>query len=415
MKKLARILTVLMLASMLLAALPLSVFAAEVYYVNGTVGEPLYYLFFNDEYDIVEYTECSSRIPGVDIIIPGDGKVAISGTPTSEGHYVMEISVYTQRAGCTNIVLDVTIVEELKIPVVTKNPVSEKVVEGESATFIARATDVSWYEWHIAIGEADLSCDELASYFGGNVSASCPDGETLVIYNIPTGLNGAYIWCKFVGQNGSVSSDAARLTVIRKEDATPEITKHPTDETVEEGGEAVFVAKAKYARYYLWQLVSPDGMVFDCGTAHLTFPQLKVDGEETERLKLSNIPLELDGYKIQCMFTAGDTVVSNRAALYVTEKPTEPTEESTEPPTEEPTAAPTEAPAKPPKEEPTEASRENSDGKDFSDKINSNNRKDEDEEKGGSNTLLIVLIAAVAVVAVAGIGSFTVLKLKKSI
>ena len=175
------------------------------------------------------------------------------------------------------------------------------------------------------------------------------------------------------------------------------------------------VAKAKYARYYLWQLVSPDGMVFDCGTAHLTFPQLKVDGEETERLKLSNIPLELDGYKIQCMFTAGDTVVSNRATLHVTEKPTEPTEESTEPPAEETTAASTEATAEIPTEEPTETSSETGNVKDFSDKINSNNRKEKDEGKDSRNTLLIVLIAAVAVVAVAGIGCFTILKLKKSI
>ena len=163
-------------------------------------------------------------------------------------------------------------------------------------------------------------------------------------------------------------------------------------------------------------------MVFDCGTAHLTFPQLKVDGEETERLKLSNIPLELDGYKIQCMFTAGDTVVSNRATLHVTEKPTEPTEESTEPteestepPAEETTAASTEATAEIPTEEPTETSSETGNVKDFSDKINSNNRKEKDEGKDSRNTLLIVLIAAVAVVAVAGIGCFTILKLKKSI
>ena len=406
MKKLARILAVLMLASMLLAALPLTASAAEVYYVNGTVGESLYYVFFNDNYDIVEYTDSTGNVPGVNVIIPSDGQVAISGTPTQAGHFVLEVSVYTQRAGCTNIVLDITIVEALKIPEVTKSPTSETVVEGESATFIARATDVSWYDWHIAIGGADLSCDELASYFGGKVYASCTDGETLVIYNIPPELNGAYIWCNFVGQDGSASSGTARLTVIREEDATPKITKNPTDETVEEGGEAVFLAQAKYTQHYMWQLVSPDGVIFDCDTVHLTFPQLKVAGEKTERLELSNIPLELDGYQVQCMFTAGDTVVSNRATLHVTEKPTEPTEESTEPPTKEPTEEPTE----PPTEEPTEASRETAPGRDFSDR-NGSSRKDKDEE-GGSNTVLIVLIAALAAVAVAAIAGFTIIKLR---
>ena len=101
MKRMARILAVLMLASMLLAALPLTAAAAEVYYVNGTVGESLYYVFFNDNYDIVEYTESAGNVPGVKIIVPSDGQVAISGTPTQAGHFVLEISVYTQRAGCT--------------------------------------------------------------------------------------------------------------------------------------------------------------------------------------------------------------------------------------------------------------------------------------------------------------------------
>jgi hypothetical protein len=203
--------------------------------------------------------------------------------------------------------------------------------------------------------------------------------------------------------------------VVPLEDASPVVTKHPTSETVEEGGYAEFVARAKYAQEYLWRLVTPNGNVYDCDYIQNYFPGLKVSGATTERLTLSNIPLELDGYKIQCMFTAGDTVVSNRATLHVTEKPTEPTEESTEPPAEETTAASTEATAEIPTEEPTEISSETGNVKDFSDKINSNNRKEKDEGKDSRNTLLIVLIAAVAVVAVSGIGCFTILKLKKSI
>mgnify|MGYP003305480055 CR=1 FL=1 len=45
------------LASMLLAALPLTASAAEVYYVNGTVGESLYYVFFNDSVFVFVYFE----------------------------------------------------------------------------------------------------------------------------------------------------------------------------------------------------------------------------------------------------------------------------------------------------------------------------------------------------------------------
>ena len=137
-------------------------------------------------------------------------------------------------------------------------------------------------------------------------------------------------------------------------------------------------------------------------------------GATTERLTLSNIPLELDGSRVWCLFTAGYTVGSDYAKLTVTEKPTEPTEESTEPPTEAPTEAPTEEPTEPPTEapteEPTEASRETAPGRDFSDR-NGSSRKDKDEE-GGSNTVLIVLIAAVAAVAVAAIAGFTIIKLR---
>jgi hypothetical protein len=89
MKRMARILVVLMLASMLLAALPLTASAAEVYYVNGTVGESLYYVFFNDNYDIVEYTESAGNVPGVKIIVPS-GKRAFQIFLTPKGREIAD-------------------------------------------------------------------------------------------------------------------------------------------------------------------------------------------------------------------------------------------------------------------------------------------------------------------------------------
>jgi hypothetical protein len=181
---------------------------------------------------------------------------------------------------------------------------------------------------------------------------------------------------------------------------------------VEAGGEAVFVAKAKYTQNYLWQLVSPDGIIYDCDSAHLSFPGLKVTGADTERVTLSNIPIELDGYRVRCMFTAGDAVTSNMAKLTVTEKPTEPpTEPLTEPPTEATKA--TEG----------KSGEKNSDNKSKNDKNSKNEQTnpsqatnpqipEEPENNSGSNTLLIVLIICVAAVAIAGIAGFTIVKLK---
>jgi hypothetical protein len=280
-------------------------------------------------------------------------------------------------------------------------------VEGESATFIARADNVVSYVWEIAIADASIDCKDLPSYLGKGVKVSGYNTDTLVISNIPKELDGAYVWCQFVNRDGSVTSMAAKLTVIAEEDATPVVTKHPTDETVEEGGEAVFVAKAKYAQEYLWRFVSPEGITYDCADAPDTFKGLQVSGADTERIVLKNIPVELDGYRIYCRFTAGDVVSSNMAKLYVTEKPTVP-------PTEEPTEAPTEEPTETPTEEPTEETKANSDkntaNKDMSGKANKNQK---DTDSPGSNTALIIVgIIAATVVALAGIAAFVILKLK---
>jgi len=120
------------------------------------VGEYLKFVFFNDDQDIVESTEHTGYIPGMKIVFPNDGSVAIEGTPTSAGTYVMDITVYTQRTDGYNIVLTVTIQDKSSdgTPVVTKDPTDEAVVEGESAAFIAKADNVRQYVWQIGIADA---------------------------------------------------------------------------------------------------------------------------------------------------------------------------------------------------------------------------------------------------------------------
>lgn len=410
MRKLRQFMVFLLFAALVLTVMPIHAAAAESYNVNGTVGEHLKFVFFNDDQDIVEATEHSGNIPGVKIVFPSDGQAAIEGTPTKAGTYVMDITVYTQRTDGYNIVLTVTIQDKPSdgTPVVTKNPTGEKVVEGESAVFIARANNVRQYCWQLGIADALIDAKDLPSYLGKGVKVSGWDTEQLVIENIPKELDNAHIWCRFVGAEESVTSSAAVLTVTALEDAIPVVTKHPTDETVEEGGESVFVAKAKYTQIYTWQLISPSGIIFDCDTVHLTFPELKVSGEKTERITLSNIPLELNGYQIRCMFTAGDAVVSNPAKLTVTAKPTEP---PTEAPTEQPTEAPSE-PAEVPETKPAAEKPENDKQAD-SEKPTTPVGGEISEKDSGNKTLLIVLVISAAAVSVASIAAFTVLKMRK--
>ena len=81
MKRLSKLLTILMLISMLLAVMPLDAAAAESYNVTGTVGEYFKFVFFSDNEDIVEASEYTGNVPGMKIASPSDGQLAIEGTP----------------------------------------------------------------------------------------------------------------------------------------------------------------------------------------------------------------------------------------------------------------------------------------------------------------------------------------------
>ncbi len=88
---------------------------------------------------------------------------------------------------------------------------------------------------------------------------------------------------------------------------------------MEEGGTAIFIARADNTETYRWRFISPDGssrVEYDRITSQ--FPGLQVYGGDTETITLANIPFEMDGWKVACMFTnAGGSVVSKEALLQV--------------------------------------------------------------------------------------------------
>jgi hypothetical protein len=383
--------------------------ADQEYTFYGTVGETEYFIIHSNAYDeILEAEIYNGVIPGMLLDVSGGATLGLAGIPTTDGEFKVFITMKTKGLGTVDIKVTVYInpaESSSGVPKVTKNPTGETVVEGESATFIARADNVRQYCWQFALADASFDASELASYIGKGVKVSGWNSEKLVIENIPKELDGLYVWCQFVGAEASVDSAAAVLMVVPLEDASPVVTKHPTSETVEEGGSAEFVARAKYVQEYLWRLVTPNGNVYDCDSIQNYFPGLKVTGATTERLILSNIPLELNGSRIRCLFTAGYTTASDDAKLTVTEKATEP---STEAPTEAPTETPTEVPTEAPTEKPTEAPESPNASGDFTEI----DRNDKDESPKNDNTLLIVLIISVAAVAIAAIAGFTILKLR---
>lgn len=402
-----------LLTALMVTTLALPAAAADSDYTfYGTAGETEYFVITSDETDLItEVAIESGSVPGMELNVAGDVTLGLAGVPSTDGEFTLSIAYTTRDHGNIRISVTVYINPSSTVsgtPTVTKNPTGEKVVEGDSATFIARADNVKQYIWHIAIGEASLTSDELEAYVGKGLTVTGHNADTLVLSNIPLTLNDAYIWCQFVGTEDSVDSTAAVLTVTAAKDATPVVTKSPTDETVDEGGDAIFIAKAKYAQEYTWYFVDPWGDTVPCADGEKIYPGLQISGETTERIVLENIPAALDGYRIYCNFTAGQVVSSEMAYIYVNPDPTA-TTEATQAPTEtteatdEPTET-TEAPTEAPTEKPAEAPKETAPGKE---------EKEEKEEKGGSNTLIIVAMICFAAVAIAGIAAYVILQLRR--
>lgn len=408
MKRVCSILcTLALLVTFFAAAAPNARAADWEYTFHGNVDHTEYFIITSNPADkIREARIYSGEIPGMELNVAGEVTLGLAGVPSKVGSYTVFIHMETDHLGDVDIKVTVNINPPLTsdTPKVTKDPTGEEVVEGDSATFIARADNVREYRWQIAIADASMDVAELPEYLGKNVKVSGWNTEKVVISNIPLELNDAYIWCEFIGTEKHVESRAAVITVIPEEDATPVVTKDPTDETVDQGGRAVFIAKAKYAQSYQWELISPQGTTYDCEDAVKTFPGLKITGEETQKITLTEIPAEMDGFRIRCRFTAGEDVYSKWATIHVKA-------ETTEPPTEAPTEAPTDEPTEIPTEEPTDETALQTEAPDDTEP----NLETHTEDKASSiTTLLIVLILAIAAVSIAAIIAFTILKIKQT-
>lgn len=99
----------------------------------------------------------------------------------------------------------------------------------------------------------------------------------------------------------------------------PVVTKHPTDETVKEGGYAEFVARADNCTDIIWHLQNPGGSTdLLAEKAPIRYPGLVVTGLNSQRLGLDHIPKELDGWRVRAEFVGVDgNTWSNPAIINV--------------------------------------------------------------------------------------------------
>ena len=164
----------------------------------------------------------------------------------------------------------------------------------------------------------------------GGTTGTIPTGMTelvdqaqYAITGTPTSA-GTYTWKHVV--NGYGPDDGENVTVIvtvTVKDPKPAITKDPTEETVTEGGTALFIARADGCKEIIWRLVSPDkNTTYEAKDAYKHFKDLEAEGCDEETLCLSNIPYELNGWKAECKFIGNDgsSLYSKGALITVNRK-----------------------------------------------------------------------------------------------
>ncbi|MBR3475394.1 MAG: leucine-rich repeat protein [Oscillospiraceae bacterium] len=137
---------------------------------------------------------------------------------------------------------------------------------------------------------------------------------------------------------------------MKSHNYTPEVWaaqvyKAPTGDTVEPGGWASFVVSGGYVQDYQWCIRTPDKQHWftldeakseatAANGAHVPkdFLQVTWSGEDTDRLILSNIPADLDGYYIFCRLSSYDQIswtFTGDAKITVIQPSPSPTSQST--------------------------------------------------------------------------------------
>ena len=126
----------------------------------------------------------------------------------------------------------------------------------------------------------------------------------------------------------------------------PVITKDPTDETVDAGGDCWFIADYSNAQYAVWHFISPDGKTdyrYNDPAVATAFPGLKIENGDQSNLHLSSIPAQMNGWGSYCEYSNNTgSVRTNAAVVYVKGAPAAtPTPSPSATPTAKPSPSPT--------------------------------------------------------------------------
>lgn len=96
------------------------------------------------------------------------------------------------------------------------------------------------------------------------------------------------------------------------------ITKHPTSETVSEGGKTWFIAKADNETQITWEFFAPDGTMYSLQQAMSAHPGLILEVLPEDTLGLRQIPASFSGWSARARYDGpGGTATTDRATITI--------------------------------------------------------------------------------------------------
>lgn len=225
------------------------------------------------------------------------GKVTIASTKVSENGDEYR-ATFTNSAGkATSREATLTV---RKVPVVTKQPLSTTVEEGQSASFEAAASGspTPTVQW-------EVSTNGGSTWF--QVTGGTADRLTIPEEKISE--NGYLYRATFTNVVGKATTETVTLSVHK----APAVTLQPLSTIVEEGQSASFEAAASGfpAPSVQWEVSSNGGSSWSAVTA----------GSE-DKLTLAGVTVSENGYKYRAVFqNAAGKATSNAATLTIENRP----------------------------------------------------------------------------------------------
>lgn len=310
-KMLSLLMTMVMLAG-LICSLAVPAFAndggGDPEYYTGTVGSEVnWQINMRAGYDVKRVTNISGVLPDGLRTKVRDGVLYVKGTPTETGTFRANIHVRATRDGESwddqlPCVFTIQPGERHKDYTLPTSNVTAQVDSYRKLTFDMDSSGaISKYNyWGDIPNGMGISMDRYGIYISGTPTRSGTYLFTLTAYNSELRCN---------------VSQPVSMTV--KGPSIPTVTKSPTSETVDEGGRALFVARATDYNSITWY-ISKNGVTYQAVDAPYYFSGLTVSGTGSETLTLNNIPLSMDGWLVQAKFLGGaGTVYSGQAKVNV--------------------------------------------------------------------------------------------------